>query len=51
MSSQDRWIFAITLVLADIVAIFIPLAAVVGAYVVIARPPWFREWTDKLYAD
>lgn len=49
MEAQQRWQFALALVLVDIVAVFVPVAAIGLAYVVIARPPWFREWVEKLY--
>lgn len=49
MNAQQRWLYAITLVLADVVAVIVPLAAILGAYVLITRPPWFRDWVDDLY--
>ncbi len=49
MDVQQRWLLAITLVLADVVAVFIPLTAITAAYVLITRPPWFREWVAKIY--
>ena len=49
MDAQQRWLYAIALVVVDIVAVFIPLAAIIGAYVLVTRPPWFREWVEQLY--
>ena len=49
MSSQQRWLLAIAFVLVDIVAVFIPLAAILAAYVLITRPPWFRDWVEEIY--
>lgn len=49
MNAQERWLLAIALVLADVVAVFVPLTAVAAAYVVIARPAWFRAWIRRLY--
>lgn len=51
MTSKDRWLLATVLVLGDIVAVFIPLAAILAAYVVVTRPAWFREGVDRLYSD
>ena len=49
MDAKERWLLALAVVLADVVAVFIPLVAIAAAYVVIARPPWFRVWVEKLY--
>ena len=49
MDTQQRWLLAITLVLVDIVAVVVPLTALLAAYVLIERPPWFRQWVDRLY--
>ncbi len=49
MSAQQRWLFAILLVLIDLVAVVVPLTAIAAAYVLIARPPWFRQWAAELY--
>lgn len=49
MDVQQRWLLAITLVVADVVAVVVPLVAILAAHVLIARPPWFREWVEKLY--
>ena len=36
----------------EITAAFaIPLAALVLAYVLIARPRWFREWVEQVYRE
>ena len=51
MNAQERWLLAILVVLADAVAIVVPLTALAAAYVIVVRPPWFREWVAKLYAD
>ena len=49
MDSSQRWLLASALVVADLVAVFVPLAAILAAYVLIERPPWFREWVEKIY--
>ena len=50
MDAQERWLLAVALVVIDAVAIVVPLVALFAAYVLIARPPWFRAWVEKLYA-
>ncbi len=49
MEAQQRWLVAITLILIDIVAVVVPLTAILAAYVLITRPPWFRWWVEELY--
>ncbi len=49
MDVQQRWLLAITLILVDTVAVVVPLTAILAAYVLVTRPPWFREWIEKLY--
>ena len=49
MDAQDRWLLALALVVGDALAIVVPLVAIFAAYVLIVRPPWFRDWIEKLY--
>ncbi len=49
MDAQQRWLLAITLVLVDFVAVVVPLVALLAAYVLVTRPPWFRDWVENLY--
>ncbi len=49
MDVQQRWLLAIGIVVADVVAVVVPLAALIAAHVLITRPPWFREWVEKIY--
>jgi hypothetical protein len=39
------------IVVVDAAAFAVPLAALVVAYVVLARPAWFREWVGRLYRE
>ena len=50
MKSSERWIWACGIVLADLFMVVLPVAALVLAYVVIARPVWFKAWIAKIYA-
>ncbi len=49
MNAQQRWLYAIAIILADLVAIVVPLAAILAAWVLVTRPPWFRDLVDDLY--
>ena len=51
MQPSDRWILAVALVLVDLVIFFLPLTGLAAAWVLIARPPRFREWVERLYED
>ncbi len=51
MTSQERWLLAIVVVLSDLVAVFVPLAALLAAYVILVRPLWFRDGVAKLYSE
>jgi hypothetical protein len=46
---EERLLLAFGLVLLDLVVVVVPLAALVAAYVLVVRPPWFREWIENLY--
>ena len=51
MKTGDRIAWATAVVVLDLVLIVIPIAAVFAAYVILARPPWFRDWVRELYRD
>ena len=49
MRLADRLVWALVIVIVDTAAFAIPLAALVLAYVLVARPRWFREWVEQVY--
>jgi hypothetical protein len=49
MRLANRLVFAFIIVIADTLAFAIPLTALLIAYVLLARPPWFRDWVERLY--
>ncbi len=49
MRLSHRLVLALLIVLLDTAVFLIPLAAVLIAYILLARPPWFRDWVDRLY--
>lgn len=50
MTTTERVLLAVALVAVDVVLFALPLTALVAAWVLLARPPWFREWVERLYA-
>ncbi len=46
----ERWVFAIAVVIIDAMVFVLPVAGLFVAYVIVARPPWFRDWVAALYA-
>ena len=51
MRLADRLVWALLIVIVDAAAFVVPLAALLLAYVLIARPPWFRDWVAELYGE
>jgi hypothetical protein len=51
MRLADRLVWAALIVIVDTAALAIPLAALVLAYVLLARPPWFRHWVEQPYRE
>jgi hypothetical protein len=50
MRPLDRWLLAGALVVLDVAVFFVPLTGLIAAYVLLARPPWFKAWVDELYS-
>lgn len=51
MQPSDRWLLAIALVLIDLFVFVLPLTGLLAAWILIARPAWFRRWVDVLFAS
>jgi hypothetical protein len=49
MTTNQRILLAIAVILIDTVAFALPLTGFFAAYLLLARPPWFRVWVDELY--
>ncbi len=45
----DRYLFAVVLILVDLVIFMLPLTGLLAGYLLIARPLWFRRWVEELY--
>jgi hypothetical protein len=48
MQLQERLTWALLILVVDVAAFAVPLAALLIAYVLLARPAWFREWVGRL---
>jgi hypothetical protein len=51
MTTQERVLLAIAIVLVDIVLFALPITGFFAAYVLLARPPWILDWMNRLYTD
>lgn len=51
MSTQERVLLAVAVVLVDIVLFALPITGFFAAYVLLARPPWLLAWVKQLYSD
>ncbi len=49
MTTQERVLLAIAVVLIDLSLFVLPLTGLFAAYVLLARPPWFLDWVKELY--
>ena len=51
MRLAERLVWAFIIVILDAAAFALPVAALLLAYVLLARPPWFRDWVERLYGE
>lgn len=49
MTTQERVLLAVALVLIDLLLFALPITGFFAAYVLLARPPWFLAWVKQLY--
>ncbi len=50
MSTSERAALAVLIVILDVAIFVVPITGLFAAWVLLARPPWFRAWVDRLYA-
>ena len=50
MSTVERVALAVLILILDVAVFIVPVTGIVAAWVLLARPPWFREWVERLYA-
>jgi len=51
MRLADRIVWALLIVVVDTATFAVPLSAFLLAYVLLARPPWFRNWVEQVYRE
>ena len=51
MRTTDRWLLAISLIVVDVAIFMVPLTGLFAAYILLARPLWFRRWVEDLYSQ
>jgi hypothetical protein len=49
MTTAERVTLAVLIVILDVAVFVVPVTGLLAAWVLLARPPWFREWVDRLY--
>ena len=48
MKRYQRLMLAVAIILVDAIAFVVPLAALFLAYVILANPPWVRDFVNSL---
>ncbi len=51
MSLAERVAIAAVIVIIDVTIFFLPLVAVLAAYILLMRPPWFPGLVEKIYKE
>ncbi|WP_263788513.1 hypothetical protein [Salinibacter grassmerensis] len=49
ISDRQIWIIAAGLIAVDLLLFMIPVVPFLAAYVLVARPAWFKEFIDDVY--
>lgn len=49
MSETNVCLIAVAIIVVDLVVFMIPIVPIVAAYILIARPPWFKTFIDDVY--
>ena len=49
ISERQIWLIAIGLIALDLIFFMVPIVPFLAAYVLIVRPPWFKDFVDDLY--
>jgi hypothetical protein len=51
MSTAERVLLAVAVIAVDLLIFVVPVTGLVAAFILLARPPWFREWVERLYSQ
>jgi hypothetical protein len=51
MSTAERVLLALAVIAVDLMIFVVPITGLLAAFILLARPPWFREWVERLYTQ
>ncbi len=51
MTTTERVALAALIIVLDVAVFVVPVTGLLAAWVLLARPPWFRQWVDRLYGS
>ena len=51
MTTNERVLLAIAVVLVDLTLFVLPLTGIFAPFILLARPPWFLSRVQQLYGD
>jgi hypothetical protein len=51
ISERTIWLIAVGLIVLDLAVFMVPIVPILAAYVIVARPPWFKTFVDDLYGS
>ena len=51
MTTTERVALAALIIVLDVAVFVVPVTGLFAAWVLLARPPWFRKWVERLYAE
>jgi len=49
VTTTERVALAALIVVLDVAVFVVPVTGLLAAWVLLARPPWFRQWVERLY--
>ena len=49
ISDRQIWLIAAGLIAVDLLVFMVPIVPVLAAYVLVARPAWFKDFIDDVY--
>jgi len=49
MKLDQRIFIAAVIIVIEMMTVFIPVIAIYAAYLLVARPPWFKVWIEGVY--
>ena len=51
MAERTMWLIAVGLIVLGLALFMVPIVPFLVAYVLVARPPWFKAFVDDLYEE